>query len=201
MNRRPSSTVNCRPLELEFTKETNNFIKIKAQEIKDAIKNLKVTTVNSFGNEYKVSHRVLLTMIDGKVSSAVTNTGAATCNVCKAKPSEMNNIDGVLKRECSSSSLEIALPVLHLNIRFLEYFMNIAKRLNVAERCYGQYTEQEKEGMKKRHAKICKDLSIDVGIIVDKTTSKGGNTNTGNTARRFFEEAVKVCTSSYLLKN
>lgn len=192
MNRKPSSTNLCRPLELEFTKETKDFIKLKAAEIQNAIKNLEVTVVKVGDKTINCSHKVLFTMMDGKVSSAITDTGAANCNICGAKPSEMNDLEKVLTRECKKDVIEMALPVLHLHIRFLEYFLNIAKRLFVAEQCYGKYSEAQKKGMQDRHRLICKRLQNEVGIKLDQPTSKGGNTNTGNNARRFFDHAVKV---------
>lgn len=192
MNRKPSSTNLCRPLEIEFTKETKSFIQFKSKEIQDAIGNLEVTVVIVGDKAINVSHRVLFTMMDGKVASAMTDTGAATCNVCQAKPSDMNDIDKVVTRECCQEAVKMGLPVLHLHIRFLEYFLNIAKRLGVAEKCYGRYTKDEKKAMKERHKMICKRLKNEVGIKLDQPTSKGGNTNTGNNARRFFENAGVV---------
>lgn len=203
INQKPSSTALCRPLELEFTKETTTFIKQKAKELQEAIDNLEVTIVKFQETILEVAHHVQLTMIDGKVSSAITGTGSATCNVCKAKPTEMNDIDSVLSRECDASALEYGISVLHLNIRFLEYFLNIAKRLNVAEKCYGKYTAEELTQMGIRHKLICKRLKNELGLIIDQPSSKGGNTNTGNNARRFFDNAVKVCVeiSCYFLRN
>lgn len=192
MNRKPSSTNLCRPLEIEFTKETKTFIKLKSKEIQNSIDNLEVTVVNFGEKAINVSHRVLFTMVDGKVASSMTDTGAANCNICKAKPSQMNDIDQIVARECCEEAIKMALPVLHLYIRFLEYFLNIAKRLGVAEQCYGKYTNAQKKAIKERHKMICNRLKNEIGIKLDQPTSKGGNTNTGNNARRFFEHAGEV---------
>lgn len=192
MNRKPSSTANCRPLELEFSKETNDFIRLKSQEIQNAMKTLKVTKVTVCEKLCQVSHRVMLTMIDGKVNSAITGTGAATCGICKAKPVQMNDIDAILKRDCCEAAMKLGFAVLHLHIRFLEYFLNIAKRLGVAERCYGTYTAIQEAKMNQRHKYICKRFADEMGLHLDKPTNKGGNSNTGNTARRFFDNPCKV---------
>ncbi|KAK3910723.1 ATP synthase gamma chain [Frankliniella fusca] len=191
MNCKPSSIVHCRPLELEFTKESAAFIKNKAKELIEARDNLQETKITVNGKEFSVKHIVMLTMVDGKVTSAMTETGSATCNVCKATPAQMNNIDGVLLRECDTSALNYGLSVLHLNIRFLEYFMNIATRRGVAEKCYGKYTPEETAAINGRRKYICKRFKDEIGLLIDQTSSRGGNTNTGNNARRFFDNHVK----------
>ncbi|KAJ8882122.1 hypothetical protein PR048_018610 [Dryococelus australis] len=45
-----------------------------------------------------VHHKLVLTMIDGKVCGALTQTSSQLCYICKAKPSEMNNLEKHLER-------------------------------------------------------------------------------------------------------
>lgn len=191
MNQKTSSTVFCRPLELEFCKETAALIKEKGAELESAISNLQTTKVPIGGSVLEVKHVVLPTMFDGKVTSALTDESSQNCNVCHAKPSEMNDIDKVLQRTCNTDAYKYGIPVLHANIRFLEYMLSIAWRIKV-RKGYTKYTEAEKKEMKDRRKIVCARFESEMGLRIDQPSIKGGNTNTGNTARRFFDNPVKV---------
>ena len=60
----PSSTRFCRPIRVQFEKETSELTKREEEIMKDQIKNLKSFNYNGFRVHFKLS----LTMIDGKVS-------------------------------------------------------------------------------------------------------------------------------------
>ncbi|KAL4104078.1 hypothetical protein QTP88_019391 [Uroleucon formosanum] len=94
-NDRPSSTDFCRPIKFEFVKETTNTIITEINKIESEIINL----VPSLCQNVEIEHKLVMTMIDGKVCNAITNTSsAARCYICNAKPSEMNDLDLVNKK-------------------------------------------------------------------------------------------------------
>lgn len=79
------SSVYCRPLRLKFMKETPEHIRSEHSSIEQEIEDLQPT----------VNHQLILTMVDGKVCQALSNTpSSSTCFLCLSvtKPSKMNNI-------------------------------------------------------------------------------------------------------------
>lgn len=126
----PSSTKYCRPIRFQFLKETTDISKNEQQYITDQIDDLLPTNVELYNREIMIKHKLILTMIDGKICNAITDTKSSqTCYICGAKPTEMNDIDSVLQRNVKESSLAYGLSTLHAWIRFFEYFLHIAYRL------------------------------------------------------------------------
>lgn len=53
------------------------------------------------------------------------------CYICKAKISEMNNIDALRKKTLDPNSFRFGLSVLHAYIRFFECLLHISYRLEI----------------------------------------------------------------------
>ena len=71
-----------------------------------------------------------LTMIDGKVQNAIQDIRSQqVCSICLAKPTEMNNIDGVLARPTGDRT-QHGISTLHCWIRSTEMFLHIAYRFS-----------------------------------------------------------------------
>lgn len=76
----------------EFSKETKkNILEVKL--VQEGIERLCDTTVSIGHAQFKVSHKLQLTMLDGKACQAVTETSSksASCTICGATPSMMND--------------------------------------------------------------------------------------------------------------
>lgn len=80
--------------------------------------------------EIKVSHSLLLTMIDGKATSILCETSAQRCDICKAVPTEMNNLSLLLTKNIDTDLYKYGLSSLHIWIRFMECILHIAYRLD-----------------------------------------------------------------------
>ena len=83
--------MHCRPLELEYTKETTKLAKQKAKELDHITKDIEVSIINDEGRLLEVKHTILPTMYDGKIASAATDSAAQNFNVSKATPKMMND--------------------------------------------------------------------------------------------------------------
>lgn len=119
-NPRPSSTRYCRPIAFEFMNEN-----------KDQIKSLKASSLVVHGKEVRVTHQLELTMVDGKVVDYLTDTHFSNCNICGAKPNQMNDFNGLKKLEINTDNYALGLSTLHCWIRFLECLLHIAYRLGI----------------------------------------------------------------------
>ncbi|KAJ1531359.1 hypothetical protein ONE63_000043 [Megalurothrips usitatus] len=151
-NIRSSSSRLCRPLKIEFCKESSEFSKTEKVKTDEEILHLKPTVVNVTPEIIvKVTHDLACTMIDGKVCSALTGKNdfcryimakirfyiiqhfcvslflyagisCQRCVVCGAYPSELNNLPLILKKVPNASAFEFGLSPLHSYIRYFDTF-------------------------------------------------------------------------------
>ena len=103
VNKKPSSAHFCRPVKLQYKKESKELSKEEFDRLTDEIKNLSLglISVGIDGQEFaSIQFKVDLTMFDGKVVIALTDTSSTqSCNVCGAKPSEMNNLKVIRQKK------------------------------------------------------------------------------------------------------
>lgn len=130
-NPQPSSTNYCRPIKFEFTKETEETIKHQYKFVQDQIDKLIPISITFNGSDLCVKHQLELTMVDGKVVNNLTETSSSNCNICGAKPSQMNNISELKKLICNKDHYKFGLSTLHCWIRFFECLLHIAYRLPI----------------------------------------------------------------------
>ena len=98
-NHSTSSTNYCRPIKFEFETESKEKVIADIKIIKSQVDKLKPTKVIFNGDTYSVNYEMLCRMVDGKVCQYLTDTSAASvCVVCKAKPSEMNKLSNLNKK-------------------------------------------------------------------------------------------------------
>ena len=129
-NPRPSSTRFCRPIKLLFEKETAALTRREVQLVESEIKSLKPTKIVVEGNNIEINQKLLLTMVDGKVCNAITDTSAQRCYVCGAGPKEMNKTT-FSKTISSEENYKFGLSTLHCWIRFFECLLHIAYKLEI----------------------------------------------------------------------
>lgn len=121
MNPHPGSPKRCLPILLMLAKETTERTKKEMKMIDDEIKNLKETNVETSNGSYAVTVDMKLTMVDGKVCHALSDTPVTTNSyICGSKPTEMNNLKKVMKKPKNTENFQFGLSVLHAKIRFME---------------------------------------------------------------------------------
>lgn len=99
-NPHPASPRRCIPITFIFAKETKDRTKREIGLIQDQIKKLQPTKITVSNITFIVRVNMHLTMVDGKMCQALSDTpSSATCYICDAKPSEMNNLEHVKKKE------------------------------------------------------------------------------------------------------
>ncbi|CAH2088755.1 unnamed protein product [Euphydryas editha] len=126
-NPTPSSTNYCRPIGFKFSKETNDLIQEENASINEEICNLVPTIVENL----EIHHDLYMTMIDGKISTVVSNTSsAAVCNICGTPPSKMNDLDFVSKQPIRNDMYKYGLSSLHMWIRCMECILHISYNLD-----------------------------------------------------------------------
>ena len=161
-NPTPSSTRYCRPLKVEFMKETGDTIKAEEQYMAQQISVLDCTTTALGSAVLKVKHILVLSMVDGKVANTLTGTTSSQrCNVCSSGPKEMNDLKKVLTAKVNRKSLEMGLSTLHAYIRFMEWILHVSYKLDV--KTYLK-SKQVKAKVEARKMLVQNDLKKKAGI-------------------------------------
>lgn len=182
-NPRPSSTIFCRPIKFIFAKETTELTKIETNKVLEQINNLEATSCDFGGSKISVKHKLLLTMTDGKVCNALTETHSSQkCYICGATPRMMN--DEGRHFDSNQDNFGFGLSTLHAWIRSFECFLHISYKLDIKK--WQARSSEEKASVKNRSDEIKQRFKHEMGLIVDKPKPGFGSTNDGNTARRFF---------------
>ena len=164
----------------------------EGQNLKEEISNLNDFTlsVNSPDSEEKligVKYKVSVTMLDGKAISVQTETSShAVCNICGASPKIMNNLSEIRERDIDVSALSYGLSTLHCWIRCFEFCLHLAYRLDL--KVYA-VRKQQQPALNERKLVIQQKFREKLNLLVDQAKQGFGNSNTGNVARRAFENA------------
>lgn len=111
-------------------------------------------------------------MVDGKVCNAATDTKSTIrWYIC-------NNL--TKSKEVDKNALQFGLSILHARIRLFESILHIAYKFTI-RKCKVHIVKQRK-------VEIQKEFRNKLGLIVDVPKAGLGNTNDGNTSRRFFND-------------
>lgn len=184
-NPRPSSTRFCRPLKLLFEKESITLINREIEAVKIQIENIVPTKIATETATFNVNHKFVLTMIDGKTFSTVSDTSTQTCGICGATPKMMNDMKKLSTLKPKECLYEFGLSTLHAWIRCFECILHISYRLD--QKKWQIRSIEDKQAMAERKKNIIDDMKNRMGLLVDIPKPGFGTTNDGNSARRFFQ--------------
>ncbi|CAG4976575.1 unnamed protein product [Parnassius apollo] len=126
-----------------------------------------------------------MTMVDRKVCNAATGKKSTSrCYICGATSKDFIKLD--YTRDVNFAALEFGISVLHARIRIFECILHLAYKLQV-KKYRGRKSKEEKDLEDKTKKEIQTRFRTETGLIIDMPKSNFGNTNDGNTSRRFFE--------------
>lgn len=187
-NSRPASPRFCRPLKIEFKKETAQHAQLQVENVRNQERQLVPLEIEVNGNKINVSYKLQLTMVDGKICNALTDTTSTQrCYLCNATSAEFNDIDAIISRPLNDDNLQYGLSTLHAWIRIFECCLQVAYRMEV--KTWQVRNSKSKELVEERKKKIREGLKRELSLIVDRPKQVYGSSNDGNTARRFFEHS------------
>ncbi|XP_073951828.1 uncharacterized protein [Choristoneura fumiferana] len=187
-NPTPSSPCYCRPMRIRFIHESKDVINEEISYHNEQIKHLTASRIKLQTCEVKVYHKLLFTMVDGKVCNAATNTlSTMRCYICKATSKQFNDLEIMEKTATDPENVKFGLSILHARIRFFETLLHISYKNTIKK--WQVRSQAEKDIVKERKAQIQDGFKTELGLIVDVPTVNYGNSNDGNTSRRFFNNA------------
>lgn len=138
-NPKPSSPRYCRPIRMRFIKESNDITVDEINYINGKISALLPTKIK----DVSIKHKMLFTMIDGKVCNAATHTKySMRCYLCNLTSKDFNNLS--LKKEANKENLSFGLSLLHARIRFFESMLHVAYKLPV-QKWNKKLTKEERD--------------------------------------------------------
>ncbi|KAL7304744.1 hypothetical protein TKK_0002981 [Trichogramma kaykai] len=123
----PSSTRFCRPIKISFEKETAELARNEEKNLQEEINTLRpLVYENCF-----ISFEMHLTMIDGKICSALNDVSSQKCHLCEATISQFNDIYNMYQLTIVPKALKYGISILHAHIRFMELVLHMSYRIGV----------------------------------------------------------------------
>lgn len=124
----PQSYCTCRPIHIQYRKETSDLINSEKSYIESQIQDLNISFAYTSKNHLiTASSNLTLCMIDGKVFKTITNTKSSlTCPICKVTAKHFNNLELVNSKPVDQSTLVYGLSPLHCWIRVLEFLLHLS---------------------------------------------------------------------------
>ncbi|KAI8122760.1 MOB kinase activator-like 3 [Lucilia cuprina] len=162
INTTPGSKNFCRPIGFEYIKESKKTTKDLVEYLKDEINALEPICIKIKEFYINVSYQLSLTMIDGKISNAITEISSFwRCSICNEKKSQ-----------------------------FVKYKakQNIRLNIEVCQRNLTKSTKNNEELKELRAAeksRIQEEFKVQMGLNIDNPLPSCGSTNYGNTARSY----------------
>lgn len=144
-NPRPGSTRYCRPIRLNFEKETTELILSEARRVEKAIAELNCFLVELAGLIIEVIYSMHMTMNDGKVCNAIANQKCTqACYLCRATSKILNDMEKLksLIPGIDPKLYKLGMSSLHAWIRTYEYLLHLGYKIEV-------YTERKQKPPKK----------------------------------------------------
>lgn len=178
----PSSPRFCRPIRIRFIHETKDVTNDEIHYIESQAKNLNKTEISTANGMLYITHTLLPTMVDAKICNAATNTfSTMRCYICGLTSKNLRK--GI---QVDPESLKFGLSILHSRIRFFESLLYLSYKLTIKK--WQIRSAEDNKTVKERKEKIQKAFREEVGLLVDIPKAGFGNTNDGNTSRRFFSD-------------
>lgn len=203
-NTLPSSISLCRPIKLLFAKESTELTKKEVELMNNQIRNLNPTLCQLGDVNVSVEPVMIFSMVDTKVVNDVTDTYSQACYVCGRSGKRLNdarsNVDsddptkykfGMSPLHAYMRSMELLLKISFRYIFYNYYakqfdkFSNFDFRL-VMEKPTWRVSKQNTK-VKERETEILTQLKEELGLRINEPRPGGGNSNDGNTSRKFFQ--------------
>ncbi|XP_047142117.1 uncharacterized protein LOC124816560 [Hydra vulgaris] len=195
----PNSPDATRHLLFCFAKETASFIQEKFEHLKNEIfllKNIEfklgestfvvkssLSTIYTTMNDEKTLNAAVSNMLKKRISSQ-------SCHVCLANSKEFN-LKTIWKKNINLNKhvLKLGICSLHLWMRCMEWIFNTACKLPAVKQGRNIPSQKSKEFIENKK-KFQHLFKIQLNIRVSFVRKGCGTTNTGNVARKFFNNPI-----------
>lgn len=195
----PSFTRFCRPIRIRFIHESKDVTNDEILYVENQARNLDKTTMQTASGMLSITHKLLPTMVHANVCNAATNTlSTMKCYICGLTSKNFNKLDRRI--EINPGNLKFRLSLLHARIRFFESLLHLSYQLTIKK--WQVRSTEEKRIVEEKKKEIQNAFREEMGLFVDIPKVRSGNTNDGNTSRRFVsdpEAAARITGIDYTL--
>ncbi|RVE51017.1 hypothetical protein evm_004308 [Chilo suppressalis] len=108
----------------------------------------------------------------------------AEITALEPSPSEMNMLEKISEKPVSTEIYQYGLSTLHAWVRSMDCLIHISYRLDF--KTWQAKDPSSKDSLKGRKLIIQQKFRDEMGLLVDIVKQGSGNTNDGNTARKFY---------------
>lgn len=186
-NPTPQSIRFCRPIMLQFIKESREIILKTKHDLEKEMCELTPLKIDLPGDKFVlIDFNFVLSMIDGKVLTYITGSSSMqNCPICGATPNIMNSIEKLEEGfTANEDTLYYGISPLHAWIRFFECLLHISYRMEIKQ---WRVTKDLKLNYLKRKKMVLEALHKAFGFRADQPRSGGkGTSTTGNICRKAF---------------
>lgn len=183
-NPTPSSPRYCRPIRIRFVKESTDITLQEIEHVKNATNAINTSVISVQNNNYSITYVMMPTMVDGKVCNAAMQTKSTLrCYICGLTSKDFNDLTKT--RDVNPEALQFGLSILHIRIRIFESLLHVAYRMPLKK---GRLNKKRDDVsiVHQRKTEIQEEFRVRMGLLVDIPKPGFGNTNDGNSSRRFF---------------
>ncbi|CAH1098697.1 unnamed protein product [Psylliodes chrysocephalus] len=106
------------------------------------------------------------------------------CYICGITAKDFNDLSK--RKEKNIQAVSFGLSILHDRIRFFESLLHLAYKLSIIK--WRLTSAEDKEIHAETKKRIQEPFKVELGLLVDIAKADFGNTNDGNTSRRFFQD-------------
>lgn len=106
------------------------------------------------------------------------------CYICGNTSKNFNNLN--IEKEINNDALKFGLSILHARIRLFEHIIHLAYKLPIKK--WQARTNEDRMIVRDTKLRIQHLFKEQMGLLVDIPKAGFGNTNDGNTSRRFFAD-------------
>lgn len=200
-NESTQSTHSCRPIQLEFEKESEEYVKKTKKHIDEQIEDLPTHLLKMHnGQDLAISYRFYFTMIDGKVLNVTTGTRSAQrCPICGATPTQMKDIEMIGKFKPKENVLEYGIQPMHSTMNTIKNLYKISYREGINK--HQIRAEADKTKFKATKKKVQERMRDAFHVRIDEPRAGGaGTSDTAAVARKLLKEPEKLAETLHLDK-
>lgn len=194
LNPTPQSYRFCRPLHIQYRKETNELILSEKAWVEDQIKNLTPISIQTTNGYTIIFHcELTLSVIDGKVLNIITGTSSQLrCPFCKLTATSFNNLELSYSTSTTKENFKYGLSPLHAWIRIFEFLLHLGyKNDSSVQKWRINKNTEESRIVEQRKKVIQNEIRSKMGLLVDVVRPNAGTTNDGNTARTALSDKYR----------
>ncbi|CAG9794799.1 unnamed protein product [Diatraea saccharalis] len=192
LNPTPQSYRSCRPLRIQYKKETTELIKSEKKIVDDQITQLKpLSAKTSKGYTIHAECVLYLIVIDGKVLNIILDTPSQLrCPFCGITSTQFNKLEVCYEKIPRKEALMHGISPLHAWIRVLEFLLKLGYKSEVKTWRIPQ-TSPEYQLLEQRKKYVQTQIRKQIGVLVDVVKPNSGTTNDGNAARTLLSDKYR----------